>query len=88
MNAKTQQQVGDLIERVVVAALVAYITFRLTQSMVGLDHDGAGEVAFLNAGLAYYTHQASGNLATIIASIAGWLAYHLVKRWQKDRRSR
>lgn len=80
-----QRKVADFIERILCALIVAAVTYTLVMRMFGLESDGAGETAMLNAGLAYYTHQASGGLASVVASVAGFITYHLLRRWQKDR---
>lgn len=83
-RAERARKTADFVERILVASVVALITYYICVRFLDADPHGAGEPAVLNAGLAYYTHQATGGLAAMMSSVAGFATYHLIRRWQRD----
>src|SRR4051812_28327026 len=79
-----QRKCADIAERWLCAVIVAAITYQVCRHFFHVDDHDAGNTAILNAGLAYYTHQATGGLATIVSTVAAAETLKRVKIWQRD----
>lgn len=82
------RQVADFIERIGTAAVVGLVTYLVATRLLHSTPEGSKDPAVLNAALAYYTHQVSGGLASMVSGVMGFASYHLIERWQDDHRSK
>lgn len=61
---------SDFIERLLYAAFAFFATSILLAQFLGFELHEAAEPAILNAGLAYYSHAATGRLIRAVVAIA------------------
>lgn len=59
----------DTLERVAYAIIAFCVTTLLATHLLHIDHAGAYEVGMLNAGLAYYSHSATGRIIRAVTQL-------------------
>lgn len=78
----------SLIERTLIAATVGFATVLIAQWLLHVDPPGAKEVAMLNAGLAFYTHEATGNIIAAVGALVSMTVGVILKRLPRYRKRR